>query len=286
MSSPSSAADRLGLALFALLALAPIAAGLAYAALYSVGLAGLLSHGFTLSAWARVATSAELWSAVALSVFVAVMVALLTTALALPLALALRARLESGWLADVVSLPLAIPGTVAAFLGLQLLAGAGLASRIGYALDLTGGIADFPELVHDRALVGVIAVHTFLAVPFFVLLFVELHRSERVSAFQELAATLGASRRQRLLRVTLPLLLRRAVPALGLLLAVVLGSFEVPLLLGRQSPQMLSVLAYRKYGFFDLAQRPEAFALALGYTLLVLAAALATAVRGARASRA
>ena len=98
----------------------------------------------------------------------------------------------------------------------------------------------------------------------------ELFASERVGALLELAASLGARRAQSFFRVTLPILLRAALPSLALLFALVLGSFEIPLLLGRQSPQMLSVLTYRKYALFDITQKPEAYILALGYTALVL----------------
>ena len=49
----------------------------------------------------------------------------------------------------------------------------------------------------------------------------------------------------------------------------VMGAYEIPLLLGRQSPQMLSVLAMRKYARFDITQKPEAFAIAFLYAVLV-----------------
>jgi putative spermidine/putrescine transport system permease protein len=269
MSSRSSV-ERAGLPLFLLLAVLPVVLSLVYAALYGVGLAGLLSTGFTLEHWRRVVTSREVWASAALSVYVAASVVLATTLLALPLALGLRARLETGWLAPVLSFPLAIPGTVGAVLALQLLAGAGLLSRLGSRLGLTQGILGFPSLVQDEWLIGVIATHVALAMPFFVFLFADLYRSERTAALLELAATLGASRRQGLARVTLPILLHAAAPSLLLLFILVLGSFEVPLLLGRQSPQMLSVLTYRKYGLFDIRQKPEAYILFLGFTVLAL----------------
>jgi putative spermidine/putrescine transport system permease protein len=265
-----SSVERAGLPLFLLLAVLPVMLSLGYAALYGVGLAGLLSTGFTLEHWRRVVTSREVWASAGLSVYVAGAVVLATTSLALPLALALRERLEGGWLAPVLSFPLAIPGTVGAVLALQLLAGAGLLSRVVHGLGLTGGIAGFPSLVQDEWLVGVIATHVALATPFFVFLFADLYRSERTPALLELATTLGASRRHGFTRVTLPILLHAAAPSLMLLFILVLGSFEVPLLLGRQSPQMLSVLTYRKYGLFDISQKPEAYILSLGFTVLAL----------------
>lgn len=271
MSSRNSVGvERLGLGLFFLLTVSPVAVSLLYAALYGVGAVGLLSRGVTLEHWRRALTSHEVWASVGLSLYVAAAVVTLTTLLALPFALALRTRLQSGLLPYVLSLPLAIPGTVAAVLALQILGGAGLLSRLSFRLGLTSGVDGFPSLVRDAALVGVVAVHTALAVPFFVFLFVELHASERIPALRALAASLGASRVQTLAHVTLPVLLRAAVPGLTLLFVVVLGSFEVPWLLGRQTPQMLSVLTYRKYSLFDIAQKPEAYILALGYAAVVL----------------
>jgi putative spermidine/putrescine transport system permease protein len=242
MSSRRSSVERVGLLLFVLLAVLPVVLSLAYAGLYGIGLAGLLSQGFTLEPWRRVVVSAEVWASVGLGLYVAGAVVLGTTALALPLALGLRERLETGGLAPVLSLPLAIPGTVGAVLTLQLLAGAGLVSRLVLRLGLSDGIQGFPSLVQDRWLVGVIVTHVALATPFFVFLFADLYRAERTADLLELAATLGASPRQGLLRVTVPILLHAAAPSLLLLFVLVLGSFEVPLLLGRQSPQMLSVL--------------------------------------------
>jgi putative spermidine/putrescine transport system permease protein len=269
MSSARSG-HRLGLAVFLLLTVAPVGAGLGYASLYSVGLAGLLSHGFTLEHWARVAASGEARWSLGLSVAVAAAVTALATGLALPLALVLRRRLQRGLLADVVSLPLALPGTVMGLLVFQFLGGAGLVSRIAWRLGLTRDMSDFPAAVHDPLAAGIVLAHTGLAVPFLALLLAELHHSQRVEAFSEVAESLGAGRLDILRRVALPLLLRGALPSLALLFVVVLGSYEIPLLLGRQSPQMISVLVMRRFALFDITQKPEAFILALVYAALVL----------------
>jgi putative spermidine/putrescine transport system permease protein len=42
-----------------------------------------------------------------------------------------------------------------------------------------------------------------------------------------------------------------------------MGSYEIPLLLGRQSPQMMSVLVIQKLRKFSLAAIPEAYIMAL-----------------------
>ena len=71
-------------------------------------------------------------------------------------------------------------------------------------------------------------------------------------------------------RVAVPLLLDRASTNLALFFMAVTGSFEIPLLLGPQSPQMITVLAWRRFGRFDLTEKPQAFIVALLYTGLVV----------------
>lgn len=269
----SRSLDRIAVFLFVLLVLAPVALSLVYAGLYGAGLVGLFAPGLTLSYGRRVVGAADTWTSLGLSLFVALAVVTLTAAIALPLSLTFRKRLQRGYLAYALTLPLAIPGTVAGLLSMQLLGGAGLLSRISFHLGLSGGVADFPPLIQDSWAIGIVMTHVFLAVPFFVFLFAEIHAIERVGPLRELAAMLGASPFQSLRRVALPILLRRAQPTLALLFVVVLASFEIPLMLGRPSPQMASVLIWRKYALFDVSQKPEAYVLALSFALIALAIA-------------
>lgn len=196
-----STSGRLGLGLFFLLSILPIAAGLVYALLYSLGGTGQLATGWTLESWRAVLGAREV-----------------------------RASL-------------------------------GLVERAG----------ELPELVQDPWAIGIVLTHTFLAVPYLALLFTRLGVGERLEGLAQLAVSLGATPFQVLYRVQLPVLLRAAASNLVLLFVLVFGSYEIPLLLGRQSPQMISVLTLRKYALFDLSEKPEAFALALLYTAWVLA---------------
>ena len=47
------------------------------------------------------------------------------------------------------------------------------------------------------------------------------------------------------------------------------GAYEVPLLLGMQSPRMISVLIAHKFRKFDLADIPQAYVLTVLYALVV-----------------
>lgn len=258
-----------GLVLFVTIAVLPIAVSLGYALLYSIGAVGLLSDGLTGAHWQVLVQEAEIWRAFGWSLYIAGATVLLAISLALALALGLHRPLSEGPLSTIIYLPLAIPGTVAAFLVFQLFSGAGWMARVALTLGLIDAPAQFPDLVQDPWGIGIIAAHVGLAVPFFVLLFGQIYESERVRSLMELAATLGASRSQRLYRIAVPILLKRAFTNVLLLFVAVLGSYEIPLLLDQQSPQMLSVLTMRKYGLYDLADKPEAFIIALLYTALV-----------------
>jgi len=268
----SSKADpgRWAFLFFALIALAPIGFSLYYAAAYSLGLAGMLSEGFTLSHWAKVAGGGEILASMAYSGYIALAATVASVGLALFLALALRRAIARGPLSLALYLPLTIPAVVAGFLAFQWLSDAGLLARLAAALGLIDGVGDMPPLIHDRLGLGVIAAHTALATPFFTLLFAQLHRTERIEALTDLTRTLGGGRRDCLFRVAAPILLTKAFSNILLLFIFVFGSYEIPLLLGRQSPQMVSVFALRKFTMFDLTQKPEAYIVALLYTAATL----------------
>ena len=262
---------KLGLALFIILAIVPIAFSIGYAFSYSTGLTGLLSDGFTMSHWQTVISGDEVWSSFGLSIYIALTTVIITVCAALILSLVLRTRLSKGPLSYIIYLPLAIPATVAAFLTFQLLSGAGFISRMLYTAGLISQITDLPDLINDAAGIGIIAAHVGMAIPFFVILFHEIYTSERIGQLTQLAQTLGASTSAILYRITLPILISRATMNIVLLFIVVLGSYEIPLLLGRQAPQMVSVLTLRKYQLFDISEKPEAFIIAILYTVLVMA---------------
>jgi putative spermidine/putrescine transport system permease protein len=251
------------IAVYLLLVAAPIVAGLAYALLYSTELVGVLAEGFTLRHWTVVLASRETWSSFALSVYVASASVVATLLIALSLAIVLKPFLRHSAFSFALHIPLALPAAVAAFVVWQLFSNGGVVASTMLALGLIRSTSQFPSIVHDSYALGIIVTHTALAVPFFVLLFDELSEREGVERLCALAATLGASRSAQVMRVAVPVLMRAAVPNAVLLFVVVLGSYEIPLLLGLQSPQMLTVLVQRKYAMFDLAQKPEAFVLLL-----------------------
>jgi putative spermidine/putrescine transport system permease protein len=267
---PRDPLGGIGVALYAVCALLPMVGAVGYALAYSLGLTGLLSRGASVEAWRRALADPATWQSLGLSAGIAIVTVVLASVLGLILALVLDEQLSRGPLSYVAYAPLALPFTVAAIVVFGCLTQSGLLSRLLLRLGVIGELEDLAPLVNDRLGVGIVVTHLLIATPFLALVFQRLMVQERIHELRQLAATLGAGPVSTLARITVPLLLRRGLSNVLLVFVVVLGSYEVPLLLGRQSPQMLSVLIMRKYGRFDIEDKPEAFAIAVMYTAIVI----------------
>ena len=88
--------------------------------------------------------------------------------------------------------------------------------------------------------------------------------------YEEQARTLGADSWQSFRYVLLPLITPGIVPGSIIIFAYTFSSFEVPYLLGKSFPAMLSVLSYRLYINVDLDARPLAMAMSILIALFVL----------------
>jgi putative spermidine/putrescine transport system permease protein len=260
---------RVVIALFVVFMVLPLAAGFTYSLLYSLGLAGLLGKGFTTAHWATLLGSGEIWSSLAYTGLLTVISLALMLAIALPLAYALHFGHKSKGMQFSLYLPLAVPPLIAAFAWNQILSPSGIVSRIANHVGLSDGIDTFPRLVNDFANVGILTTHVFLLFPLFTLVFLNIARKENLSGMRDMSATLGATQRQFFTQVFAPMLLQRAGSLLLLYAVFLLGAYEVPLLLGRSSPRVVTLMIVDKVGKFDLAGIPVGHAMAVLYSLLV-----------------
>ncbi|MDB5271051.1 MAG: hypothetical protein JWP58_4091 [Hymenobacter sp.] len=258
-SGRSLLASRSLLALYGLLVVGLPLAGLAYALLGSVGLAGPLAAGFTGRYWQALGTDKDLLYAALYSGWVAGASVGISTALALLLVLRAQPTLRRWPLPGLLYVPLLMPSLVVGFYLFQLLSRTGWLSRISFRLGLIPRLESFPELVQDGAGIGIILAHVLLTFPFFTLLFRAIYQETRLDEYRQLTLTLGASRGQFRRRVAGPVLLRRAAPTLLLSFIATLGAYDIPLLLGRPYPQMLSVYIATRLQRFDLRELPAAY---------------------------
>ena len=260
----------------------PLLAGLLFMFLYSVGLIGLLADGFTLRYWVRTLTDGQTWISLSYSVAIGGVSLAASLALALALQAALGMRLRRGALRGLLFLPLAVPPLVAALLSEELLGNAGLLARLAHAGGWAEQPENFPTLLFTPSGIGIVATHMTLVTPFLLLLLDRVARHELVADLVQVARTLGASRWQAWRRVCLPVLMRGSTPVYRDFI-VLIGAFEVPLLVGAQYPSMISVLIQRRFSQFDMSTRPEAYVLACIYACL--AASCLLTLFGVRAKR-
>ncbi len=265
---------KAGLALHVLLTLLPLAAGGIYALLYSVGLAGSLAPGFTLRYWDSLISRGTLWQTFAYSAYIMMVSVLLSYASALALVISGRGRLMQQSRSRIFYLPLAMPALVLAFFAFRFFSGGGWLASLAFRAGWIESPQEFPELVNDPYGVGIIFVHFLLAFAFFSIYLDRVYANERIGEQVQSARVLGAGYGQSLRRVVLPMILRKTWPAVSLYALFVFGSYEVPLLLGRSSPEMLSVRIVRMLSRFNLEDRPEGFAIVFAYMMLSVLAVI------------
>lgn len=262
--------DVLPLILLLVFAVVPLLLGITYALLYSFGIVGVLNHGVTTENWKAAFASNEIPFSFLYTVALSFVSLALCVGAAIFLSLYLQKNFKKGIASYIIYLPMAFPTVVAAFFFLQFLGNAGFLSRLFYKIGIIKGIADFPDLVNDRFSNGIITAQFFLTLPILILLYLSIIKNENIERLKTLASSLGANKKQILWRITLPALIKKSLPTIILFFIFKLGSYEIPLLLGRSSPETISVLTVRKMQRFNLSDIPQGYVVAVLYAAMVL----------------
>lgn len=256
--------------LFVLLVGLPVFSGLTYAFLYSIGVFGILNTEINFSAWTSVFSDIYFWKSIVFSLYVGVVSVTISSVISFLLAYYWRENFKKGILSIIIYLPLCFPATVMAFFVYQMLSQSGFASRIVYSLHLTKGISDFPEIINDAFGIGIIFTMITLITPFFIILFSSVYQSEKIDDLTALGATLGASKNQLIRRIVIPIIFKKTAVSLLLFVIFVMGNYEVPLLLSRQNPQMISVAIVQKIHRFNLYDIPKGYIMSIVYVTFLL----------------
>ncbi|MBT2160360.1 ABC transporter permease [Zobellia barbeyronii] len=265
---------NIGILLFVLVGVVPFAAAFIYALLYSFGIIGVANDGFTLQFWESVITSGTFFKSFGYSFLIALVAVAISVGGALWITLKFRQQLETRFMSFIIYLPLAVPGIVTGFFTFQLFSKGGFFARISHKLGFITEASQFPDLVNDGLAIGIIFSFLTMITPFFVLLFLNVYKNERVEELSILAQSLGANANQISRRVFLPILLKKTWVLIVLYFIFLLGAYEVPLILGQESPQMLSVLIIQEIKQYDLDKISEGYVVAVLYTLIVSVAAI------------
>lgn len=250
------------------------AGGMALAFVQSIGFfpaAG--EHRLTLIHYRNFLSDPEFSGALLLTFGIASVSTLISVVLGLALALPLRRITRRSHIFNVlVQVPIAVPHLVVALLLLDVIAPGGLISRMAYAVGIIKVPSDFPVLVNDRYGIGIVIAYVLKEAPFVaVMILAVLVRLG--DEYDAVASTLGATAWQRLRYITVPMVAPALISSALVVFAFICGAFEIPLLLGRQYPAMLPVVAQRKFMDIDLATRPDA--IAVGLVIACIAALLA-----------
>ncbi|AXT86286.1 hypothetical protein C6I20_14600 [Aeromicrobium sp. A1-2] len=238
--------------------------GFAQAIAQSLGHQPLLGGGrWSLDAYRVAADDPAVRSSIALTLRIGILSTVLATTLGVGFALVVR-RLGAGraWLTRLFQGTLAVPHLVGALCIALLLSPSGMTSRTAHAVGLVDDAQQFPALTQDGFGWGIIAEYVWKETPFIAVIALAA-MSVNLQRLEDVSRTLGAAPWQRLRHVTLPMLSAPVGAAALLVLAFTMGSYEVPVLLGRPFPAPLSVVTYQTFNDTDLTSRPEAMAIAV-----------------------
>jgi molybdate transport system permease protein len=254
----------------------PIALAWAIGALLAVPVLALVVRAVGGGSLVAALGSAPVFDALALSLLTTTISLVLAVALGLPLAFVLARRRfpGSGLLETVVDLPIVLPPSVA---GLALLLVLGRRGLVGEPLDLAFG------LTIPFTTAAVVIAQTFVAAPFFI-------RAARAGIaavdrdLEDAARVDGASERELLRWVTLPLASTALAAGLVLAWARALGEFGATIMFAGNIAGRTQTLPLLVYGEFQGGDVDAA--IAAGAVLVLAAAGVLLAVRLLRGGRA
>lgn len=227
----------------------------------------------TFQYYIQVFTREDFFSAVWVSLRIALWSAVIATGLGVLLSMALiRCRRTTGGMLYAVRLPILVPHAVVAVFVIQLLSQTGLAARMGYFLGFLEDYDAFPQLLYTPGYWGTILAYLWKEIPF-VAYFVLAFMSGISDILAEAAETLGASPVRSFWEVTLPLSIPVISRAFLIIFIFAFGGYELPLLLGSTLPKALTVQTHLVYMSPDLLQRP--LAMAMNGVVLILSAGMA-----------
>ena len=226
--------------------------------------------GLTWENFSEVARDREVVAAFLFTLIITCVSTILSALCGISLAVWLRHGMQkSAVLKTLLQVPLAVPHLAVSLILLNLLTPSGIFSRIFYLVGLLDSPSYFPVLVMDAFGFGIVLTYVLKETPFIALIVLTV--LTRVGdEFEQVAKNLGASAWQRFRFVTLPIIGPSVVFSSLIVWVFIFGAFEIPFMLGRTYPTMLSVVVGRKFNATDLTERPEAFALAVLMTVITM----------------
>ncbi len=220
-------------------------------------------NDFNIDAYRSLFSDREFLMSLALTLWISISSTLLTVVFAIITALAFRRTFPGKRLINFLyQFPITIPHIVITIGTMLVFSQSGIVARIAYHLGMISDQSTFPVLISDNLGLGIIYVYLWKQIPFVGVIVLSILQSLG-NNFEELARSLGANKWQSFRHVLLPTIIPGILPASIICFSFTFGSYEVPFLLGKPYPAVISVLAMRLYQDVDLNARPQAMATAV-----------------------
>ncbi len=208
----------------------------------------------------RVLGAPRFWISLYYTLYYAVVPTVLATVAGVVLALLLNRTFRGRrFFSFFLRLPVVVPYLVGAAMVVALFSNGGLIARVLYAAGMIEQTGDFPRILFTSGGYGIMLAFLFKQIPFTTMVVGSVLAGVDPE-YEEVARTLGASRRQTFRYVLLPRILPGVVTASILVFAFNFESYEIPYLLGATFPNTLPVEALRRFNAPDYTRRPEAMA--------------------------
>jgi len=220
-------------------------------------------NNFNFDAYRNLFSDSEFLLSLGLTLWISISSTILTVVFAIITALAFRKTFPGKRLTNFIyQFPITIPHIVITIGTMLIFSQSGIVARFAYKAGLISDQSQFPILISDTLGLGIIYVYLWKQIPFVGVLVLSILQSLG-NNFEELARSLGANKWQAFRHVLLPTIIPGILPASIICFSFTFGSYEVPFLLGKPYPAVISVLAMRLYQDVDLNARPQAMATAV-----------------------
>lgn len=253
----------------ALLLVAPIMVGVGYGV---IAAGGAFDGAFDPALLVTRLTAPTVWRNLIWTLAAATAATTLATASALLVALAFRGTGPANRLARLLaSLPLPVPPVVVATAGVLLLGQSGMMARLAAGFGIIDAPSEMPALLYASHGIGLILMLAWKELGFLSMLACTL-ASQVDPELEAAARSLGADHRSIQRRVVLPQIWRGLQPGIVAAFVFVVGSYELPRLLGPSRPQALGMMILERSRDADPLAFGDAHAAALmGFAAAALA---------------
>ena len=201
-------------------------------------------------------------------------IAVLSTLIAMCIAIIVALALRETFVGKKIVLflfqyNLCMPHIVVAMMMVMLLSQTGVVSSICYALGITESAEDFWFLIRDSKGIGITLTFIWKYFPYIGLSVLGVLQGTSLE-YEKQAAVLGVGKWKRFVHVILPQIIPATKVAVIVVFAAAFGEYEIPAILSSASHRTLSIMIYMKYCDMTTRNLPEAYAMMVMQTVILM----------------